>query len=245
MLYHLSDKRKCDKVRHMSGDPTNPWGVPWRAMQTMVYGGSPDPGMPYVPREHVPASPFVTIPGITVGTSTLVLHDPAETARMAVLQELLQLVATRSVSHRYTLIRDAVERIVADYVPGTTLQAFDSLGNRVETAWTDGDAEEIERIAVHLVARLWRTNGPNQVWITADGGTVYCVPGSSADLRVAEKKNMPSPVVASPEPAPKREVTVAARIDEYGQLHLRMSIDGVHLREISMHGSSITFTEKI
>lgn len=47
------------------------------------------------------------------------------------------------------------------------------------------------------------------------------------------------------EPAPKRKITVAARVDEYGQLWLRLSVDGVHLAEVAAEGSSVTLTEEI
>lgn len=46
-------------------------------------------------------------------------------------------------------------------------------------------------------------------------------------------------------PAEKRKVTVAARIDEYGQPRLRLTVDGVHVAEVQGDAKSLTLTEEI
>ena len=46
--------------------------------------------------------------------------------------------------------------------------------------------------------------------------------------------------------APKQEhtLTVAARVDAEGTLHLRISIDGVHIQETSVKGTAVAITRK-
>lgn len=227
----------------------------------MMYGGAPDPGMPYVPREYVPGSPYVTIPGATVASGTLVLYDPSQPAKAAALRELLQLITTKHLSFRFHLANLAVHEILLRTSRKVgEIKAYDADGNvaclgskiYVATAGTNATSRERAAGVAKITAKFRECLGDERetpMWITADGWShIYYV---GPRVAIEEPDDVDCPVA---DPAgcnvaataePKREVTVAARIDEYGQLHLRMSIDGVHLREISMHGHSITFTEKI
>ncbi len=46
-------------------------------------------------------------------------------------------------------------------------------------------------------------------------------------------------------PAPTRRVVTAARVDKDGKLWLRISIDGVHVREVSTDGTTLTIEEDL
>lgn len=77
-------------------------------------------------------------------------------------------------------------------------------------------------------------------------GTVMHYGGAPVDLPFPEiPRVQPTQDVPVALTTLKRKVTVAARVDEKGQLWLRLTVDGVHVAEVQSDATTLTLTEEI
>lgn len=209
----------------------------WVGMQTMAYGGAPDPQIPWIPREHVP----YTLP-LSDRTAPDLRWPVEETPWAFYARQLHELFARTVKAARWVNVHDVRtgELVVAYNALAYNAPAMLNASSVFERLVAEGKR-------LYVVCVFGERDGANN----AELGHVVVDLLPQGRSPFTPKPGSPAPpepesgVGSKLEPELPRKLCVAARLDPYGQMHLRISIDGVHLREVAVDGDSVSVIEDI